>query len=640
MARHHNKQAQTFHTELTDQQIASLQAAMNSIPYPVSYKDISGKYAIVNDAFANMYAGKNLVGTSDNKLYPPRIAKYHAEKDKETLEKKTPVTYMPEKGDVLWGHTITKVPFLGSNGEPEGIITISHNLDNWVTNKVDWEQPLLNQIVNTVSGATLLLNHDVILEANDGAEEYFQHPRDEIVNRSIFDFMPETQPDGTESQAIFANILSDAYEKKIDTFQWIFESKEHKPLICKVRIGITGLIFNKLFIVNILDVSMTKKLATGFDPARKMIDTIAYLNNDGLVVLKDGLPNECNEAFLKLMGYKNVLELQHEKDAMHFRDDTGKTDTLLNHIRSVKKPCKKVLLSARKQDKTDVVLSLSADKINYDGQDTIVAILRDYSREMRVDERYLLRDFGQFFFEPCVASNIDGRVFFMNAAAELIFEHDLAVENPKTINFYDHFSPDEQKLLRHQIQQVAINKEQPGTTNYYTFHKPDGTVMNIAILITPAMTEEGVLYFRAVFRDMSMLTSEGNRLDSNFKVLYYFMFENSGSASALIKKDLSFIDSNELFRKISGYSKMELWKDKCLTDILDERTCADIKHVIENENAIDSKLSFEGKFFRRDKTPVDAIITINHVRYFGYVLVHVVEKVAKYYQEAVFLRTT
>ncbi len=114
-------------------------------------------------------------------------------------------------------------------------------------------------LYQTSNDAILIIENNKIIDCNIKAEEVFKTGKNNILNKSLTDFSPQLQTDGSDSGEKLLSICRDAYNGKPCLFEWIFSLNEN---YFNSEINISPLITgSKQYIVAVVrDITERKKI--------------------------------------------------------------------------------------------------------------------------------------------------------------------------------------------------------------------------------------------------------------------------------------------------------------------------------------------------------------------------------------------
>lgn len=171
---------------------------IDSIPGPVFYKDISGKYLMCNSAFSDLFgcSKEEIIGKSTNDIYIEEVAGKFHKMDADLLksggvqisEYRTMLKGKKEERDLL----LTKAPFYDLRGNISGIIGVIVD----ITERKNYERTLIehheyiNNLIDTAN--IMIINLDVegkIVLFNKKAEEITGYKSREVIGKNYFELI-------------------------------------------------------------------------------------------------------------------------------------------------------------------------------------------------------------------------------------------------------------------------------------------------------------------------------------------------------------------------------------------------------------------------------------------------------------------
>ena len=82
-------------------------------------------------------------------------------------------------------------------------------------------------LYQTSNDAILIIEHNKIIDCNIKSEYVFKTGKNNILTRTLLDFSPLFQTDGSKSEEKLSAILEDAYKGKPRLFEWLFSKNEN-----------------------------------------------------------------------------------------------------------------------------------------------------------------------------------------------------------------------------------------------------------------------------------------------------------------------------------------------------------------------------------------------------------------------------
>ena len=181
-----------------------LRTLIDTIPDPVSIKNVDGKYIM------NNLAHKKLIGISEDAeiagktafdFFTPEVADDILKDDQRVVESgksflnKVESIHSKARKGIRW-HLTSKIPLLDSKGKPVEILTISHD----ITDRKEAEEKLKKSeekyrmlIENQGEGLGIVDLEEKFIFVNPAAEDMFGVPKGKLINRYLTEFIEPEQ---------------------------------------------------------------------------------------------------------------------------------------------------------------------------------------------------------------------------------------------------------------------------------------------------------------------------------------------------------------------------------------------------------------------------------------------------------------
>jgi len=159
-------------------------------------------------------------------------------------------------------------------------------------------------LYQTSNDSILIIENDKIINCNAKSEEIFKIDQSNIVSKSLLDFSPEFQIDGTNSKEKFSNIIHKVNEGEPQLFEWIFKNGKAQTY-CEINLS-QLLIDDKNYIVGIVrDITERKNAVQALNESEERYRSL-FQNNHSVMLLinpESGKIVEANPAALDFYGY-------------------------------------------------------------------------------------------------------------------------------------------------------------------------------------------------------------------------------------------------------------------------------------------------------------------------------------------------
>jgi PAS domain S-box-containing protein len=185
-----------------------LQHLMDTIPYPLFYKDKNYTYIGCNAAFEDFIglSKDSIVGKTVYDISPEDLADKYHQKDKELMEGKdlqvyeAPVKYADGSKHIV---LFNKTTFDDGEGNVAGLIGLMVDITQRkeVENALKVSENKYRALFDNADDGIFLMRDDRFIECNQKALEMYGVTRDQIIGEKPHVFSPELQPDGAKSKA-------------------------------------------------------------------------------------------------------------------------------------------------------------------------------------------------------------------------------------------------------------------------------------------------------------------------------------------------------------------------------------------------------------------------------------------------------
>ncbi len=502
--------------QLMSQQIILLQTIIDAIPHPISYKDSRGRYLIFNHALETSpaIAGKEILGKNAHDLFTPFMASFHTAQDSKVMKRLTPITYQDPINADNPDHCIIhkKTPFINSNGDPEGIISISMmDVSNTDTSRdiMLSRNLFLNLLMDQTDEAIVLLDDGIIVDSNRQAHTFFGCEKKDLLGNDIIDFMPDCQLDSTACREQFTELLALAYDKKPQALEWVFSKRDQISFVATISIVPIELTYKKLCMLIIRDVSENREKASQLMASRHTIDSIMELSSDGMAVMKDGVVVKANKKFLEIMKCDNLSEMLLAKNMPFFCNDSGITKDFLSHMAALERPARNIEFTAVINGQF-MFFQISANSIDYYGEESVMVCVKDITGskvivETLTRENYRQQELTGYSLEPFFEASPDGDLTYLNQAAKSLLNHNAGCTTTRQANILSFISPLEHERFHSHM--LSLRKGKQKGAVHYTVVRADGSTFPIVIMAVPAINAAGNTYIRGLIRNISQIRS-------------------------------------------------------------------------------------------------------------------------------------
>ncbi|MEJ2614811.1 MAG: PAS domain S-box protein [Ignavibacteriaceae bacterium] len=154
-------------------------------------------------------------------------------------------------------------------------------------------------LYQTSNDAILIIEDNKIIDCNKKTEKLFKTGKNNILNKSLVDFSPQFQSDGSGSEKKLLTICNDAYNGKPCLFEWIFSKNGN---YFNSEINISPLITeNKKYIVAVVrDITERKKIE---EQNLRLLHAVEQSPTSIMITNTKGDIEYVNPKFSKITGY-------------------------------------------------------------------------------------------------------------------------------------------------------------------------------------------------------------------------------------------------------------------------------------------------------------------------------------------------
>jgi PAS domain S-box-containing protein len=181
-----------------------LEALINTIPSPVFYKDIEGRYQDCNPLFANQILGlpkEQIIGHTLQELshiLPPDLKQVYQGQDEKLFHEPGTQTYEAQvrcADGLRHDFIFSKATFMDANDQISGLVGVMMDITD--RKRMDRENRTFYTLADIApEGIVVLSLHGILSYANPAFRAMYGYDNeDELLGRSITDFFPADQQD-------------------------------------------------------------------------------------------------------------------------------------------------------------------------------------------------------------------------------------------------------------------------------------------------------------------------------------------------------------------------------------------------------------------------------------------------------------
>ena len=197
------------HGKVLQRTNARLQALIQAIPNVIYFKDAQGRNLVVNKAFEKLVGmtQEEIIGKTDEQLFPPDLAEYCRKSDEEVLKKRRILSFeektVSRKGEKRFFETI-KAPIYDSQDNAMGLVGVSRD----ITERKQMEEALreseekYRKQFEEAMDAIFLADAEtgIIIDCNNAASELLGREKSELIGKHQRILHPSREIEGKFSK--------------------------------------------------------------------------------------------------------------------------------------------------------------------------------------------------------------------------------------------------------------------------------------------------------------------------------------------------------------------------------------------------------------------------------------------------------
>jgi len=197
------------HGKVLQRTNARLQALIQAIPNVIYFKDAQGRNLVVNKAFEKLVGmtQEEIIGKTDEQLFPPDLAEYCRKSDEEVLKKRKILSFeektVSRKGEKRFFETI-KAPIYDSQDNAMGLVGVSRD----ITERKQMEEALreseekYRKQFEEAMDAIFLADAEtgIIIDCNNAASELLGREKSELIGKHQRILHPSREIEGKFSK--------------------------------------------------------------------------------------------------------------------------------------------------------------------------------------------------------------------------------------------------------------------------------------------------------------------------------------------------------------------------------------------------------------------------------------------------------
>jgi len=340
-----NLEAQQAVSKLGEQQFALDQHAA------VSITDLDGTITYVNELFVESvgYNYDELVGKNH------RILNSNVHPESFFFELYRIITSgkvwsgemcsRTKSGDLIWNDS-TIVPFKDQSGNPISYIAIRTDITERKKNeqKLQLSEQQHRILFEQAMDAYLVVDNAIFTDCNQAALSILDATKEHIIDQSIGDFFPLTQPNGDSSIEFVIAKIGQAFKEKCVQFEWLMQKSQGDTFWADISLTVMPLQGNEVLLLTLRDISQRKAAEQALAENTKQLELV--LNSTAVGIWDWRLLSgeiQCNARWFEIAGYnKDELQpfnMQSWKHMIHPDDLTLFMQEVEQHIDGVTEFC-------------------------------------------------------------------------------------------------------------------------------------------------------------------------------------------------------------------------------------------------------------------------------------------------------------
>lgn len=575
---------------------------IETIPLPVFYKDINGKYLGANHAFTSMFGYKKeeLINKTVFDLYPPDLARIYFNRDNELINRGGVQVYETQfssyDGQIHY-ITVHKATYNNSKNQIAGIIGAMLDITEQKKAEESLKQSEEKYRLLFMDNPVPMWIYDSqtlkFLEVNDFAVDHYGYSREEFLNMTLKDIRPVEQ----------IAYLFDTLDKVKGKLRRVGNVKHCKKDGNLIDVEITAHEIDyegrKAMFVLAMDITEQKKIESALRESEEKYRTFFELDLTGdFTSTIDGKLLMCNPAYVKILGYDSIEDMMKVTTKSFYKNPEDRVK-VIEAIRE-KKKLENYEITLLKKDGEEVIaieniygeFDSNGELILLKGYLFDITAIRRAEEALRESEERFHSMFEKnkavmFLIDPATGKIIDAN----NAASEF---YGYSLIELKSVNINKINMQSENEIF------TALNSAATGKQSYFQYsHKLlSGEVRDVEVYTSPIIIKGEIVLFSIIHDITERKKAEKEVIESREKLralaarleqvkeeerilLARELHDNLGQRLTGLKLDTAW-----LFRRISNYKEEETEvigsRIKEMSDLIDE--------IINNVRRISSEL--------------------------------------------------
>ncbi len=341
-----------------------------------------------------------------------------------------------KSGDWVWVKAVGKVLERDENDEPERAIGIHED----ITDRKRSEQKLKKReekyrtIFESANDAIFIMKEDRYVDCNEEALELFECDREDIIGKPPYDFSPEKQLDGRNSEEKAKEKIELALSGEPQEFEWVHTTKDGEPFHTVVTLN-RYMVDDERFVMAIVrDITEQKKKEEDLKKERKKFQEIFNKANDAIYLhglTDEGMPRkfiEVNHTAVEMLGYSRDEFMDMTPEDIEVERSSDDLSDVLKEL--LEEGEMKFEMVHRAKDGAEIPVEIQSHIFEMEGERRVLSIARDITDRKKAEERIeknknKLERLHEISAELQTCQNEESVYSFAVEAAEDILEFDI-----------------------------------------------------------------------------------------------------------------------------------------------------------------------------------------------------------------------
>ncbi len=284
------------------------------------------------------------------------------------------------------------VPISDESGAIEGCLIINNNITEFrkIEKELAYTDIKYKTLFDSVNDAIILFNNGRIADCNAKAEALFGSSREELIGSDPTDFVPETQPDGSNSIEKIDEIYKTLLDGKPQFVEWRYLKKDGSFIDTEVNLskidGVEG--FNTVAIIR--NVTYKKQIESALKESKERYRLLVEISPDPIVIydLKGNILTANHQTAL-LYGVSSVEELVRAAPNIVAliidRDRSKAVENMKLMMVNNRSDRNRYTINSYDGRELDIEISASLLKDDYGNPSYIISIVRDITEQLKAE---------------------------------------------------------------------------------------------------------------------------------------------------------------------------------------------------------------------------------------------------------------